>query len=118
MIFTERITIIRPRTIPGEYGGTEESWDDPEIIEIDTPVSVQPRGSSEEHTAMSQFVSEVYRLYSEPPTLLLELGENDRVRVEPWGVEMEVKGVPSHWRGELLPHTEADLEVLRGARRN
>ena len=31
LIFTERVEILRPKRVRGEYGGFVESWDEPEV---------------------------------------------------------------------------------------
>ncbi|EEI16273.1 phage head completion protein [Corynebacterium lipophiloflavum] len=119
MIFTERITILRARIVDGEYGGKEEDWTNPVEIPVTFPVSVQPVGSEETESAASHQVSDKWRVFSEPPNLIEELRPTDRVRVDTWGgIELDVAARPLHWRTEFLAHTECDLEVIRGARRN
>jgi len=118
VIFTEKITILRARIVPGDYGAEEEDWATPEEIPVGFPVSVQPQQGEEEQDSRSSHTVERYRLYTEPPNLLLELRETDRIRVDTWGdMHWEVKGPPLHWRTEFLAHTECDLEVIRGTNR-
>lgn len=117
LIFTERVEILRPRRIRGDYGGFVESWDDPEVIPVAAPVSVQQVSTSEDETGSSQLVVTKWRLYSQPPYLLDQLETNDRIRVIGGVCGTWVVGDPEHWRGPLLPHTEVDLEVYRGTSR-
>lgn len=116
-IFTERIEILRPRRVAGEYGGVVEDWDSPVVIPVAAPVSVQQVATAEDESSKSQSINTRWRLYSQPPHLLTELQPNDRIRVIGGVAGTWVVGDPEHWRGPLLPHTEVDLEVYRGARR-
>lgn len=118
LIFTERVEILRPRRVRGEYGGFVESWDEPEVIPVDTPVSVQQVRTSEDESGGGQMISTRWRLYSQPPSLLTEIKPNDRIRVIGGVGGTWVVGDPEHWRGVLLPHTEMELEVFRGSSRD
>ncbi|MFW9242846.1 hypothetical protein [Corynebacterium striatum] len=117
LIFTERVEILRPRRIPGDYGGYTTSWDNPEVIPVAAPVSVQQVSTTEDETRNGQLVSTKWRLYSQPPHILDQLKPDDRIRVIGGVAGTWVVGDPEHWRGPLLPHTEVDLEVYRGTNR-
>lgn len=117
-IFTEQITIIRARTVPGDYGGTVDDWDNPIEIPVAFPVTIQPQQGSEETTTQSHLVTEKYRAYTLPPHLLLDLKPTDRIRVDTWGKMLWAAGPPEHWRTEKLAHTEFTLEKINGAKRN
>ena len=117
LIFTERITIIRPRMVRGEYGGLEEDWDNPEEIEFPHAVSVQPVESIEDTDGRSHFISDRWRVFTEPPHLIEELRPTDRVRVDTWGQVLWGVARPLHWRTAVLPHSEFDLEEIRGTDR-
>ncbi|AIT60164.1 hypothetical protein [Corynebacterium doosanense] len=119
MIFTENVTIIRARLVRGDYGGQVEDWENPEEIPVGFPVSVQPQQGDEQENGRSHHTVERYRLYTQPPNLLLDLRDTDRIRVDTWGdMQWEVQGKPLHWRTEFLAHSEVDMEVIRGTDRN
>lgn len=116
-VFTEKITIIRARHVPGDYGGTVEDWDNPEEIPVPFPVSVQPTGGTEDTSHKSHLVTESYRVFTQPPHLLPELKPTDRIRVDTWGTMLWAAGPPEHWRTQYLQHTEFTLGVINGAHR-
>lgn len=117
-IFTESITILRPTRTRGEYGGFEESWDNPTEIPVETPVSIQPTATTEDENHTSEMTEESYTGFSPPGHLIEELRHRDRIRVNTWPGQpiLEVTGKPKHWRS-ILVHSEFNLEVLNGTRR-
>lgn len=115
LIFTERITIIRARMVPGEYGGLVEDWDQAEEIPYPHPVSVQPVTSTEDADGRAHLVTDRWRVFTKPPHLIEKLRPTDRIRVDTWGEVLWAVARPLHWRTAILPHSEFDLEVIRGA---
>lgn len=114
-IFTEQVSIIRARIVPGDYGGTQLDWTDPEVIPFENPVSVQPVSSADaEDTQRRHAITATHALYTRPPDLLEELRPGDRVRVTGWPHDLSVEGTPAHWRTEYLRHTEVDLKEIHG----
>lgn len=114
-IFTETIAIIRARRIPGDYGGWVDDWDDPEVIPVDAPVSVQPVSTADaEDTPRRNAVTATHAMYSAPPHILDELRDTDRIRVIGWPYDLDIEGRPMHWHTEILPHTEVDLKEHHG----
>lgn len=118
MIFSEQVTIVRPGRKRGDYGGWVDDWDNPTEIPVEYPVSVQPLASQAEETTTDRAVTDSYRLYTPPPHQLPEdVVSGDRLRVDSWGITLIFDGNPLRWRTQILPHTEADLVLVRGARK-
>lgn len=114
-IFTDRVSIVRAGVKPGDYGGTEQDWGHPEVIEVPNPVSVQPTASTDlEDSPSRQAVQATHRLYTRPPDLLDQLQPTDRIRVSGWPFDLDVVGTPAHWRTRALRHTEVDLKEIHG----
>lgn len=114
-IFTEKITIIRPRRVRGPYGGLEDDWDNAEEIPIDTPVSIQPASSTETDTGRTHGITTKWLGYTEPPNLIERIRSGDRIRVEGWPPNTRMWAVAKayQWRS-ILPHTEFELEEIIG----
>lgn len=118
MIFSETVSVIRPGRKRGDYGGWEDDWDNPTVIPVDFPVSVQPQSSTAEETTTDRAVTDRFRLFTPPPNLLPDdVTNGDHLQVHSWGVTLRFDGNPLHWRTQILPHTEADLVLVRGARK-
>lgn len=122
MLFTDRVTILRPGRRPGEYGGTVDDWDAATEVPVPFGVSVQPRSASSDvdparHTLLSGHV-----LITQPPHLLDTLRETDRVRVDTQPgrdgrpLVFDVVGDPDrqHFRTPVLPHSEIGIEARNG----
>lgn len=115
MIFNHVISIVRPRRVRSSYGGLTDDWDNPEIIPVMVPVSVQPVSSTEvEGTGRRLSTQSRFRLFTKPPHLLEDVRSTDRIRVEGWARDLDIIGEPGHWRTTILPHSEIELEDRHG----
>lgn len=113
--FSEQVSIVRARRVPGDYGGWREDWADPEVIPVTVPVSVQPVSTADVvDTPRRHAVTATHALYSLPPHTLDDLRDTDRIRVAGWPYDLDIEGRPQHWRTEMLAHTEVDLKEHHG----
>lgn len=119
VIFVQEIEILRPGLVDDPYSTKPVlDYNNPTIIPVDFPVSVQPVSSTEQgvfdadrHGIVSQF-----RLIT-PPGTDLDLQSTDRVRLGGLLV-MNAIGHPAKWPDPFRPgevhHVEATLEVHNG----
>ncbi|CAB0580342.1 hypothetical protein Q6D62_00910 [Corynebacterium diphtheriae] len=118
IIFNQRIEIIRAGEKRSVYSSdVMEDWDNPVVLPVEVPVSIQPVSSTEsDATANRSYVTSRFRLFSPPGTDIPQLKAKDRVRIGL--LVLDVVGDPARWPHPLKPatvhHVEADLEVHRG----
>lgn len=118
IIFNQRIEIMHAGEKRSVYSSElMEDWDNPVVVPVEVPVSIQPVSSTESDATMhrSSVVSH-FRLFSPPGTDIPQLRAKDRVRIG--SLVLDVVGEPARWPHPLKPgtvhHVEADLEVHRG----
>lgn len=113
--FTTKISILRGREILDEFDSRID-WSDPEEIEVEPLVSLQPATSSEGPVERPQVVT-WWTLVTRPGHDL-PLRSTDRVRVAGSGMALSVVGDVQRWPHPIVPgavhHVEAQLQVVSG----
>lgn len=116
LIYNQHITILRAKQVTSPYTTeTVENWDNPDVVIVDFPVSIQPR-TTDEGPVERAITTDRWWMCT-PPGRDLDLRVTDRVRMDS-GTILEVAGSPIRWPHPWIPghihHVEANLEVTRG----
>lgn len=117
MLFTDKITILRPRTKSTRYSTDADAaldYSDPERIPVEPLVSVQPASSIDQGDNRSSTITG-WRLIT-PAGVDLDLHATDRIEAAIG--KLSVVGEPLRWPHPTRPgavhHLEASLQLVTG----